>query len=327
MRRTAFLFALIILVLSLSSCACGTLESNVEDESQYFAETKHTVSGPFLRLFESLGGASVLGLPLTEARFEEDLWVQYFENVCLESASETGSARLSKLGELYGRQDPPLPALATSADKSGHSRYFPQTGHSVCQAFLVFYDAHKGQELLGDPIAEFTIESGRIVQYFECGRLEWYPEIGPDEVRLGRLGEAYLAQREGPVEGWHLITSGQGDTHGDHIPLVIKRAMDCKVSARVKYSIIGKGREQIVEIRAADRFGRGISDLPIRVTVHDRSHKRQFLAPPTDAEGYTSCAFPVGASPSAYVVLVDAVANWQGHEVKGSASYFSVDQP
>jgi hypothetical protein len=116
------------------------------------------VSGSFLRLYESLGGVSMVGFPLMEARLEDGLWVQYFEKVRFEAATEMDSAQLSKLGELYGQRKPPVRTPA-GREVPGHSRYFPQTGHFVRQAFLAFYDTCNGQELLGNPIAEFTAET------------------------------------------------------------------------------------------------------------------------------------------------------------------------
>jgi hypothetical protein len=38
MRRVPFLFALAVLVLALFSCACGTLESDGQADSQYFGD-------------------------------------------------------------------------------------------------------------------------------------------------------------------------------------------------------------------------------------------------------------------------------------------------
>jgi len=323
MRRVRFLFALAILVLALSSCACGTLESDDQVDSQYFAETDHSVSGSFLRLYESLGGVSVLGLPLTEACFEDGLWVQYFEKVRFEAASEMDSARLSNLGELYGQREPPTRCSA-GHEETGHSRYFPQTGHFVRQAFLAFYDAYNGQELLGNPIAEFMAENDHFVQYFEHARLEWYPEVGPDEVRLGRLGETCLAEREKAVAGRDLI-SNENKSPGKEIPLT--RKIGHKVLASVKYPVTGKGGEQTVDVRVVDAFGRGISDVFVEVIVHERSQDRKFLMPPTNAEGYTSYTFPIGASPSGYVILVDVIAEWQGREVKEGISYLSGHKP
>jgi hypothetical protein len=324
MRRVPFLFALAVLVPALFSCACGTLESDGQADPQHFAETEHSVSGSFLRLYEFLGGASVLGLPLTEARFEDGLWVQYFEKVRFEAAAEMDSARLSKLGELYGQRRPPVRA-PVGHEETGHSRYFPQTGHFVRQAFLAFYDACNGQELLGNPIAEFTAENDHFVQYFEYARLEWYPEVGPDEVRLGHLGEACLAEREKAVDGQHLIVSTEDKTRSDKIPLT--RETGHKVLASVKYAVTGKGGEQTVDVRVVDAFARGISDVSVEVIVHERSQDRRFLMPPTNAEGYTSYTFPIGASPSCYVILVDVIAEWQGREVKEGISYFSGYKP
>ena len=75
-------------------------------------------------------------------------------------------------------------------------RYYPETGHTVAFAFLEFYEDHGGPALFGYPITEWIIETnGRIVQYFERVKLEWYPENPPGQrVQPGMLGVIYVEQ-------------------------------------------------------------------------------------------------------------------------------------
>jgi hypothetical protein len=122
------------------------------------------------------------------------------------------------------------------------------------------------------------------------------------------------------VAGRGLISS-ENESRGEEIPLTRKSGH--KVLASVKYAITGKGGEQTVDVRVVDAFGRGIANVFVEVIVHERSQDRRFLVPPTNAEGYTSYTFPIGASPSGYVILVDVVAKWQEREVKEGTSYFS----
>ena len=69
------------------------------------------------------------------------------------------------------------------------SRYFPQTGHTVQDDFLRFFDTRGGLEIFGYPLTEAFIENGRLVQYFQKARMEAHPENpDPRQVELGLLG-------------------------------------------------------------------------------------------------------------------------------------------
>jgi hypothetical protein len=80
-------------------------------------------------------------------------------------------------------------ASATSAQSEGE-RFFDETGHTVRGPFLVFFDAHGGLGILGYPLTDEFVQDGRLVQYFQRGRLEWHPENSPDfRVQLGLLAD------------------------------------------------------------------------------------------------------------------------------------------
>jgi hypothetical protein len=58
-----------------------------------------------------------------------------------------------------------------------NSEYFPQTGHNLKGDFLAFYRSIKDPEVLyGYPITEAILINGRLVQYFQRARFEFYPE-------------------------------------------------------------------------------------------------------------------------------------------------------
>jgi hypothetical protein len=72
-------------------------------------------------------------------------------------------------------------------------RFFPETGHNVCDQFLTFFESHGGLPILGYPITEQFDENGRLVQYFQRVRMEYNPDLPPAlQVQLGLLGD-YLA--------------------------------------------------------------------------------------------------------------------------------------
>ncbi len=73
--------------------------------------------------------------------------------------------------------------------QSPASQYFPQTGHSVQDDFLRFFNTRGGLEIFGYPLTEAFVESGRLVQYFQKVKMEAHPENpDPRKVELGLVG-------------------------------------------------------------------------------------------------------------------------------------------
>jgi hypothetical protein len=76
-------------------------------------------------------------------------------------------------------------------------RQFPQTGYSVANPILRFFDEHGGVGVFGYPCSARRIEKledGKQyqVQWFQKSRLEIHPEIGPDVVMPGNIGYELL---------------------------------------------------------------------------------------------------------------------------------------
>src|SRR6186713_1999805 len=76
--------------------------------------------------------------------------------------------------------------LDTSAAQ-GSGRYYPETGKTLAQEFLAFYDSYGGVPIFGYPLTDAEIEGGFKVQYLERARIEYHPENKgtPYEVQLG----------------------------------------------------------------------------------------------------------------------------------------------
>jgi hypothetical protein len=78
-------------------------------------------------------------------------------------------------------------------------RYFPETGHSVREEFLGFFETYGGLAVFGYPLTDEFTQGGRRVQYFQKVRLEWHPEFSePYNVQLGLLGDE-LGYRQPPI--------------------------------------------------------------------------------------------------------------------------------
>ena len=93
----------------------------------------------------------------------------------------------------------PTPAVLPTPDCNG--TFFKETGHTVCQPFLKFWQDNGGLPVFGYPITEEAIEKNPVdgraytVQYFERARFELHPEQAGTsfEIQLGQLGKQLYA--------------------------------------------------------------------------------------------------------------------------------------
>jgi hypothetical protein len=83
------------------------------------------------------------------------------------------------------------------------ARYFPQSGHYVDEPFLSFFQENGGLQVWGPPLTEAFEDSGRLVQYFERGRIECtlQGQEEPCEPSFSPLGEllGHQTPRVAPV--------------------------------------------------------------------------------------------------------------------------------
>ena len=72
-------------------------------------------------------------------------------------------------------------------------RYFPETGQTARDNFLLYWNRFGGLPTFGYPITPELQEDGATVQYFERARLEWRPGSWPErnDILLGLLGVEY----------------------------------------------------------------------------------------------------------------------------------------
>jgi hypothetical protein len=188
--------ACLAVILLLRPCHPGQAQ---DASTKYFPETGHYLGEPFLSVFETNGGLQTWGPPITEAIEENGHPVQYFERArmeCLAEAPGPCEVYLSPLGELLGHRTPRTAPVFNSLIESGLCRYFPDTGHNVCFAFLAFYLDQGGSDTFGPPISELTMEPGMITQYFQRARMEWYMDAATGEsMQLGAIGEQYFGAK------------------------------------------------------------------------------------------------------------------------------------
>lgn len=189
----AFRWYALLLIAALCVAAVPTASAQ-NPAPRYLSQTGHYIRGAFRSFWESNGGVTTFGYPLTEeyVRSSDKRVVQYFERARFELSVVNNQAvvELGRLGvEITGgRAFPQVQPFASTPAR----RYFSETGHSLQGAFKNTWDGRGGVRLLGLPISEEISEQfpdGRwyLVQYFERARMELQTN---NSVTLGLLGTA-----------------------------------------------------------------------------------------------------------------------------------------
>ena len=298
----------------------STVSAMAQTPSRYFPETGHSVSGVFLTFFDTRGGLEIFGYPITDQFEENGRLVQYFQRVRMEwhpENPEPYKVQLGLLGDLLGYRAPPIPASQIPPANHPQRRYYPETGHTLSYAFLAYYDTHGGLDIFGYPITEFLIENGRIVQYFQRGKMEWHPENPRDRrVQLGFLGEIYA---EKYVDSERLKPSAS--SLGPAPSATRATAATISVSASLKYAITGRGGTQTLYVYVTDQWGKGVQGVQVSFVAHYSDGDRRFDMPPTDSTGYTSYTFNVGNPLPGYAVVIDVLATLGGQSASNQTSF------
>ncbi|HST03617.1 MAG TPA: hypothetical protein VLQ48_02660, partial [Chloroflexia bacterium] len=169
----------------------------------YFTETGHYLGGEFLDYYNASPQAATLyGLPISEEfpqQFNDGtiLYVQYFERARMEWHPELPDGQRVQLGAL----SPAILGNTTfdqhvPVDNTESTIYFPETGHTLSNAFLTYWRDNGGLGQFGYPISEETSDNGVTVQWFERARFEFYGDMPePYGVQLSPVG--YLALKAG----------------------------------------------------------------------------------------------------------------------------------
>lgn len=82
------------------------------------------------------------------------------------------------------------PGTANLESQQSSCVSFPQTGHTICNGFLRYWQTQGGPEVFGYPVSDEFVDNNLTVQFFERARFEWHPGTDPAhwDVQLGRLG-------------------------------------------------------------------------------------------------------------------------------------------
>ena len=172
----------------------------------YFAATGHTLAYGFKQFWESHGGLSVFGYPISEEFSEKNpdtgsvYTVQYFERNRFEYHPEYSGTpwevSLGRLGVQFASHSFPT----APAPSGANVLYFDSTEHTLSGSFKSYWESHGGLAIFGYPTSEPFEQGGLLVQYFERSRFELHPDLPPgSQVLLSRLG-VDLSREEGYLQ-------------------------------------------------------------------------------------------------------------------------------
>ena len=169
--------------------------------ARYFAETGHNLKNPFLERWTAAGGETVLGVPISEERYDPDAGVvQTFANVTLvydPSLDAPWDVQAQHLPRDLVNQIAPASArrAVDGCSSSSSCRFFPEKGHTITGYIRSFWTEHGDLAIFGMPLAEAfeDRESGAKVQVFERAVLE---DHGSGDVRVRPIARL-LAEANG----------------------------------------------------------------------------------------------------------------------------------
>ena len=256
--------------------------------SHFFDQTGHNVSGVFWDYYQHTEHAEqLLGYPITEEFVNGDgVRMQYFQRARLELRG--GQVYKTDLGYKTYQQGIQLNiSNPLACDKF-------DTGFSVCFAFLDFFKTYGGVVFFGNPISPFEYQNGRIVQYFEYGRLEWSGE----QVVLSDLGTIYFQMAgEDPALLDSVLPLNAGTT--TEVLSLNVRAFPWKA---VTYST----DDQMVFVVVQNQTSQPVNGAKGVATIYWTDGTVDTIPIVTDAKGISTLVLPVGNQNPGGLVTIDA---------------------
>jgi len=298
----AFLAVVCVLFTSWESVQAQT------PDSEYFAQTGHSVSGDFLRYYRSVPNPTlVFGYPLTEQFTSKDgKTVQYFQRARFEQSAN--SITLTPLGrETYS------PEKQLVINNPFACRIFTETGYSVCFAFLEFFEQNGGVAQFGYPISPFEFRNNQIVQYFEKARFEWRPGLAEGQrIGLTDLGRIYFDQiNEDPA---FLKPSIQG-VSGPNLVL------DLQVRAFPNKAVTTSSDQQTIYVLVQDQNLQPIAGANGIATVrlpNGEVYSQSFLV---NERGLCTFSFNFQNQQNGLLVYIDIAVTYSGLQGTTSTSF------
>lgn len=307
MRNRSFFLILTIVLVLVFPYRIATAQSN--PDSQYFPQTGYTVEGEFLEKYQSASDPTlVYGYPITNAFVAPDispsagLQIQYFQRARFEYHPENAPGDrvvVSPLGTYLYELEQIDSKTVTSASHPA-CRFFVESQHQTCHAFLKFFDANGGVDQFGNPISEIIIINGQLIQYFEKARFEWHPERPSGKrVSLTNLGQIYFNFYEKVSSPPETVVPPDS---------IVNDTLDLKVRSFAKNAVVPSSGEQMIYVIVTDQKNRPVSSAQVTLTLTPMGMEPRYLAMPvTNESGVTSVAVSIKDLPIGIVEVQVAV--------------------
>ena len=222
------------LCLAMALLASTSTLTLADETRRVFPETGYALDARLFEFWNSNGGLSVFGFPVSEERSEQTaegrFTVQHLERQRFERHPESPppyDVLLGRLGdELLRRSGRDWQDEARDNPKNG-CLFFVETRRTLCEPFLNYWrqnglldprlnEYQRSLALFGLPLTAPAMESNSsgdrvLTQWFERARFEYHPD-NPSEfqVLLGRLGaEEYDPANSVGSTRYHRVTIGQ----------------------------------------------------------------------------------------------------------------------
>lgn len=310
MSKFLRLVGTLVIMCCLLAANKGVAYAQVDSTSKYFQQTGHNVSGEFWKYYQSIPNADlVFGYPLTEAfNRPGGRVIQYFTRARFELYPEQPAGqrvRLTSIGSLIY-----VPGQGINVFTPMGCRAFAN-GFSVCFAFLDFFDKNGGEAIFGKPISIFQISNGRIVQYFERARFDWYPEYGEGQkVVLADLGRAYFdVAKEDPNRLQPAQHSGVVDVLTLHTRAFVWKAVTKTNDQQSVYAVV------------QDQNLRPVFNATVVVTVYWPNGSPQSTALTTNQNGVVVVPFTVQNQGYGSLVTVNVQVLYHGLQDNAVTSF------
>jgi hypothetical protein len=143
-----------------------------------------TAAAAMDRFVADHGGAAAIGAPLAPIQADPEhpgVYHRFYQNFQLDYWPELAGTDYAVQPALLGMLETRTRNFANIAPFTSEEtvQYFPETGHSVRFAFLDFFLATGGLQLLGYPISEEISDAGTTIQYFQRGAVRYRPDASP----------------------------------------------------------------------------------------------------------------------------------------------------
>ena len=306
------LFALLIVLVLAGGLWLISARRHAGDDYEYFPQIQHNVRGEFLKFFRENGELEIFGFPMTEAFLFDGRIVQYFQRARMElhpENEEPNRVRLSPLAdELAGKLNldtGPMPEPLSVSPGDPSQRHFPETGHAVGEPFLRYFDAHGGVRIFGNPITEAVRQEGRLVQYFQNMRLDYYPERpSGQQVQPADLGDVHFlltGMDPGLRKGVKAIAAATpGSSAGP---------AELRLDAHVARPYAASPEQQVLHVYVTDQDGHSVENAAVEFTVQYPGSPRLYKMPLTNEEGHTSMSFPLEPIPAGQKLMILVTAS------------------